>query len=456
MVKLDRGLGLLHATATNVIMMIGVGPFLTIPFMLSAMGGPHILYAWLAGAVLAMCDGLVYAQLGAALPGSGGPYVYLREAYKPFGHGRLLAFVFIFQVILVAPLSIAGGAVGFANYLRFYWTGMSALQHHAIAAGVCVVMTAALYRHISEVGRLSVVMLAVVLMTVGWVIVAGLFTFSPARAFDFPPEAYRVDRDLLAKIGAVSLLAMYNYGGYNNVCNIGEEIRDPHRTIPRAIILSILLVVGLYIAMSTVIIGMIPWKQAAASDVIASVFIERTFADQGQGRIAAVVMTALILFVTASSLYAVILGYSRIPFAAAREGQFFRVFERVHPTKHFPHVSLLTLGALAIPFCFFSLGELVNWLMQIQIVTQFIWQCAAVILLRRYRNDIPQPFTMWLYPVPALIALALWGYVFVASPVRGQLIAAAFLGVAVAAFFLFDRSSGTSGPSHQLVDRAAT
>ena len=439
MVKLDRSLGLPHAAATNVIMMIGVGPFLTIPFMLTAMGGPHILYAWLAGAVLAMCDGLVYAQLGAALPGSGGPYVYLREAYRPFGLGRLLAFVFIFQIILVAPLSIAGGAVGFANYLRFYWTGMTPLQHHVVAAAVCVVMTAALYRHISDVGRLSVVMLAVVLITVGWVIVSGLINFSLEQAFAFPPEAYRFDRDLIATIGAVSLLAMYNYGGYNNVCNIGEEIRDPHRTIPRAIVLSILLVVTLYIVMSTVIIGMIPWQRAKDSPVIASLFIERTFADPQQGRIAAIVMTALILFVTASSLYAVILGYSRIPFAAAREGQFFRIFERVHPTKHFPHVSLVTLGALAIPFCFFTLGELVSWLMQIQIVTQFIWQCAAVILLRRYRTDIPQPFTMWLYPVPALVALALWTYVFLSSPLRGQLIAGAFLAAAVAAYFAFER-----------------
>ncbi|MGH8429256.1 MAG: APC family permease, partial [Solimonas sp.] len=272
MVKLDRSLGLLQAISSNVIMMIGVGPFLTIPFMLSAMGGPHILYAWLAGAVLAMCDGLVYAQLGAALPGSGGPYVYLREAYQPFGLGRLLAFVFTFQVVLIAPLSIAGAAVGFANYLQFYWTSMTPIQHHAIAAAVCVAMTAALYRHISDVGRLSVVMLAVVLVTVGWVIVAGLFTFSPAQAFDFPPEAYRVDGDLVATIGAVSLLAMYNYGGYNNVCNIGEEIRTPHRTIPRAVILSILLVVAIYIVMSTVIIGIIPWQQAKDSPVIASLF----------------------------------------------------------------------------------------------------------------------------------------------------------------------------------------
>jgi amino acid transporter len=198
-------------------------------------------------------------------------------------------------------------------------------------------------------------------------------------------------------------------------------------------------VVAIYVAMSTVMIGIIPWQEAKDSPVIASLFIQRTFSHPDLGRLAAIVMTALILFVTASSLYAVILGYSRIPFAAAREGQFFRVFERVHPTKHFPHVSLLTLGALAIPLCFFTLGDLVNWLMQIQIVTQFIWQCAAVILLRRYRKDIPQPFTMWLYPIPALVALLLWAYVFVSSPPRGQAIAGVFLAAAVAAFFVFER-----------------
>src|SRR5207253_10398018 len=134
---LARSLGLLQATSANILMMIGVGPFLTIPFMLSAMGGPHILYAWIAGALLALCDGLVYAQLGAALPGSGGPYVYLREAYRPFGLGRLMAFVFIFQIVLVAPLAIAGGAVGFADYLGFYWTTMSPLEHNLVAAAVC-------------------------------------------------------------------------------------------------------------------------------------------------------------------------------------------------------------------------------------------------------------------------------------------------------------------------------
>jgi len=438
-IHLDRGLGLLQAIAANILVMIGIGPFLTIPFMLSAMGGPHIIYAWLAGAVLALCDGLVYAQLGAALPGSGGPYVYLREAYKPFGLGPLMGFLFIFQVMLVAPLSIASGAVGFADYLRFYWTTMSPRTHDAAAAAVAAGMTALLYRNIRDVGRLSVIMLTVVALTVGWVVVAGLWRFSLAQAFDFPAAAYTFDGGLLARVGAVALLAMYNYGGYNNVCNIAEEIRNPERNVPRAIVWSILMVVVLYIVMSTVIIGVIPWTGAQQSRAIASLFIERTFSNPATGRAAALLMTALILLVTASSLYGVILGYSRIPFAAAREGQFFRVFARLHPTKHFPHVSLVTLGALAMPFCFFSLGQIVSWLILVQIVSQFIWQCAGVILLRRYRPDVPQPFVMWLYPVPALIALGLWVYVFVSAPVSGMLFAAGVVAAGVAAYFLFAR-----------------
>jgi amino acid transporter len=437
---LDRSLGLVQAISANIIVMIGIGPFLTIPFMLTSMGGPHIIYAWLAGAVLALCDGLVYAQLGAALPGSGGPYVYLREAYEPFGIGPLMGFLFIFQVMLVAPLSIASGAVGFADYLRFYWA-MSGLVHDTVAAAVAAGMTALLYRNIRDVGRLSVIMLAIVGITVGWVIVAGLFQFSLKQAFDFPPPAYTPDRNLLARIGAVALLAMYNYGGYNNVCNIAEEIRDPQRNVPRAVVWSILAVVALYVVMSTVIIGVIPWTEAQQSRMIASAFIERTFSNPAAGRAAAAVMTALILFVTASSLYGVILGYSRIPFAAAREGQFFRVFARVHPTKHFPHVSLLTIGALTIPFCFFSLGQIVGWLILVQIVSQFIWQCAGVMLLRRYRPDLAQPFVMWLYPAPALVALALWIYVFVSAPLAGMLFALGFAASGVAAYFSFARAA---------------
>jgi amino acid transporter len=237
---------------------------------------------------------------------------------------------------------------------------------------------------------------------------------------------------------------MYSYGGYNQVCNIGEEIKDPTRTIPRSIVLSILVVAVLYMLMTMVITGLIPWEEARQSTSVASVFIERTFTDPGQGRVAGLVMTALILFVAAASLFAVILGYSRVPFAAARDGDFFHVFAKVHPTKHFPHVSLLVIGIISVPFCFFTLGQLVNWLMQVQILLRFIWQCGAVILLYQYRKDIPQPFKMWLYPLPALVSAALWTYLFFTGPTEGIVFSVAFFAVGVGAYFLFLRSKSAA------------
>jgi len=350
-----------------------------------------------------------------------------------------MGFLFVFQVMLVAPLSIASGAVGFADYLGFYWTGMKPWTHQSIAAAVAAGMTALLYRPIESVGRLSVVMLYVLGITVSWVVAAGLWRFSAAQAFAFPPSAFTLNGDLLARIGAVSLLAMYNYGGYNTVCNIAEEVRDPVRNIPRAIVLSIVVVVTLYIVMSSAIIGVMPWTEAASTRTIASVFIERTVSSRDIGRLTAHIMTACVLFVTASSLYALILGYSRIPFAAARGGQFFKVFAHLHPTKHFPDVSLITIGALSIPFCFFTLGQIVNWLILVQIVSQFVWQCAGVVLLHRYRKDVAQPFVMWMYPIPAMVALALWIWVFVTAPASGQLFAASVAALGIVAFVVFER-----------------
>src|SRR4029078_133601 len=115
-------------------------------------------------------------------------------------------------------------------------------------------------------------------------------------------------------------------------------------------------------------------------------------------------------------------------YAAHRDGNFFRAFSRLHPTKHFPDLSLATIGLLSIPFCFFTLGQLVSWLIQVQVLLCFIWQCAAVVLVRRYRPDIPQPFTMWLYPWPAILSGALWLFIFFTGPWGGIALLVRLLG----------------------------
>ena len=434
-------MGLAGATATNIIGMVGIGPFLTIPLMVAAMGGPHIIWAWLLGALLSLADGLVYAQLGAALPGSGGPYLYLREAFRPFGLGRMMAFLFLFHILLVAPLSLAGGAVGFADYLGFYLPDLTGLPHHLAAAGVCVLVLFLLYRNIESVERLSKAMLALVLATTGWVIAAGLLHRPGLPAFA-APEGF--EPGFWPALGAASVIAMYSFGGYNQVCNIAGEVRRPERNVPRSILLSIAVVAAIYIAMSTVMLETIPWREAAGSTTIASTFVARTVEDPGLAQMAGSLITALILVVAVASVFAFALGYSRMPYAAARDGQFFAIFGKVHPTGGFPHVSLLWLIAASIPFCFFSLGQLVNWLMQVQILLRFAWQCVAVLLIARYRPDIPQPFRMWLYPIPALLSLALWIALFFTGPATGAWFSLGFLGLGLLAYAVFRRRRPSS------------
>jgi amino acid transporter len=209
--------------------------------------------------------------------------------------------------------------------------------------------------------------------------------------------------------------------------------------MPRAIVLSIVVVVVLYVVMSTVVLGVVPWREAEQTRTIASLFIARTFSDPATGQTAALAMTVLILIVTASSLYAVVLGYSRIPYAAARDGQFFEVFGRLHPTKRFPHIFAThdRRGRDSVLFLYTrAAGQLADL---VQILVQFVWQCAGVILLRRYRPDIVKPFRMWLYPLPAIVSLAMWIYIFVTAPVAGMLFSVAFLATAIGAYTAFAR-----------------
>ncbi len=141
---LHRKLGIFGATSANMLEMIGVGPFITIPVLLAKTHGPQAILGWVVGAVVALCDGMVWAELGAAMPGTGGPYHYLSEAYGPKRLGRLMSFLFIWETIFLAPLSIGSGAVGFAQYARFLLPHMLWWQEKLIGVAVCVLITALL------------------------------------------------------------------------------------------------------------------------------------------------------------------------------------------------------------------------------------------------------------------------------------------------------------------------
>ncbi|HXF05823.1 MAG TPA: amino acid permease [Blastocatellia bacterium] len=408
--SLVRGVGLLQATSANMLNMIGIGPFITIPIMIGTLGGPHAMIGWILGAIISMCDGLVWAELGAAMPGSGGPYVYLQQAYGPDRLGRLMSFLYIWQTIFIAPLSIASGAVGFALYTKYFWPTMTPWETKLMAAGLCLFVTALLYRDIRGVGRLAVGLWVVVMLTVAWIVISGLIHFQPRLVMDIPPDAFRLSKDFIVGLGGATLIAMYSYGGYFNVCLFGGEVKDPGRTIPRSILLAIVVVALLYITMSVTIIGVIPWREAMQSPSVVSDFIEKIY-----GPWAGKLVTGLILWTSLGSVFAIVLGYSRVPYAAAVDGRFFKPFARVHPTKRFPSFSLVTIGVTAALACWFTLDEIIKALLVIQIIIQYIAQVIAVTMIRRFRPDIERPFRMWLYPLPSLIALGGWLYILLSS-----------------------------------------
>lgn len=390
--------------------MVGVGPFLTVPLVLGAMGGPQAMLGWALGALIALCDGLVWAELGAAMPGSGGSYIFLREAYGPLRWGRLMSFLFLGQTVISGPLTAASGAVGFAEYARFVAPWLSHGQAIALAVAVCLVATFLLYRNIQAIGKLSMLMSAILFATMGWIILAGATHFHPRLALDFPPGAFHLSPQFFLGLGASTLIAMYDYSGYFNVCLIGAEVKNPARNIPRCILLSIVVLACCYAAMSIAIIGVLPWREAAQSKAIVSDFMLRI-----SGPLSAQVITLMIMIAAFGSVYSVLLGYTRVPFAAAVDGQFFRVFAQVDPKGGFPSFSVLAMGLASAAACFLSLDNLIKALLVIQIVTQFIAQCVAVVLIRRHRPDIRRPFQMFLYPLPAGVALAGWVFILASS-----------------------------------------
>jgi amino acid transporter len=431
---LTRGMGLFPALTANMLNMVGVGPFITIPLILSTMHGPQALMGWVLGALIATCDGLVWAELAAAMPGSGGSFEYLQQAFGPDSLGRLMGFLFLWQVMLAAPLTAASGAVGFAEYARYLLPWLSAHQHTALAVAVCVLSTILLCRDIRAIGKISMVLWIGLMFAMGVIIWGGLWHFQPTLAFDFPPGAFKLSPAFFTGLGASTLICLYDYSGYFNVCLIGGEIRKPAINIPRCILLSIGILAVLYIGMSLSIIGVVPWREAIGSMTIISDYIARLY-----GSKAAAFMTGLILWAAFASVFCVLLGYSRVPYAAAAEGRFFAPFARLHPTRGFPSFSVIFLGVLSALACLLSLESLIKALIVIQIVTQFAAQCVAVVFIRRLRRDIARPFSMPLYPLPVLIALAGWIFILGTSGMIYVLSGFALLGLGVAAFLWRER-----------------
>ncbi len=437
---LSRRFGLLQATALNMTNMIGVGPFITIPLLISTMNGPQAMLGWLVAILITIPDGMIWSELGAGMPGSGGSYRYLREGFGRETWGRLMAFLFIWMFILSGPLEIASGYIGFGKYLRYVWPGLSDPQVLFIAAAVGVVNIALLYRQITSIATITVSLWIGSLLTALGVIVTGALHFDPKIAFDFPPGAFNFSLGFLLGLGQSSHFAVYDYLGYYDVCYIGDEVKNPGRVIPRSILLSLVGVAVIYLAINLSIIGIVPWREFVPAaekpnaDFVVAIFMEKIY-----GSKVATFFTLMVLWTALGSVFALLLGYSRIPYAAARDGTFFQVFGRLHPAKAFPHVSLLVMGIIAILCSFISLGVVIDVLIATRILVQFVGQIGAVVLLRRRAPEMQRPYRIWLYPAPVLLALVGWIFVFVTSGKQIIAFSVVTLALGAAAFFVWAR-----------------
>jgi fructoselysine transporter len=407
---LERGLSLTQASAINMIDMVGIGPFITLPLIVGAMRGPQCILAWMLGALLAFLDGSVWAELGAKWPMAGGSYVFLQKVYEN-RFGKMMSFLLVWQTLIQAPLVVASAAIGFSKYLT-YLVSLDAVQQKIVSGALVILVTILLYRNIKSIGKISVLLWIITGGTFLWLIGSGFRHFNPHWAFSFNKDAFDLTPIFFVGLGQASLKTVYSYLGYYNVCHLGGEIKKPEINIPRSIFLSVAGIAVLYLGMQIMISGAMPWQQIASSNFIVSTYFQQLY-----NPFVAKIATALILIIASSSLFAVMLGYSRIPYAAAVDGNFFKIFAKVHPTKGFPYVSLLFMGGLGFIFSLlFKLTDVITAILTMRIIVQFVGQSAGVLYWHWKKPADKRPYKMKLFPLPAVIGIIIWLFILFTSP----------------------------------------
>ena len=406
----DRKINLLQATSINMIDMVGIGPFVVMPFVVAQFNNGLFIWAWIFGAFTAFMDAMIWSELGTKYPLAGGTYNFHRIAFGEKG-GKLMSFLYVWQTSIQAPLVVASAAIGFAQYLT-YIVPLDFWQQKIVSGGLVILVFLLLYRKIETIGKISVLMGSIVVLTIIWIIVSGFIgQQQPVKILPTENESF-FTLAFWAAIGQASVKTVYAYLGYYNVCHLGGEIKNPGKNIPRSIFISIIGISTLYLLMNISVMGVIPWQVVKSDDK----YLVSTFMQLIYGHQAGIVVTVLILCIAFSSLFAVVLGYSRVPYAAAVDGNFFKPFARLHPTKNFPYVSLIVLCALGFIFSLFMrLGEVISSILAMRIIVQFIGQGVGVSLLRKKFGKEGLPFKMWLFPLPVIISIAIWIFLFIST-----------------------------------------
>ncbi|HQV59290.1 MAG TPA: amino acid permease [Chitinophagaceae bacterium] len=423
----NRKINLLQATSINMIDMVGIGPFVVMPFVVAQFNNGLFIWAWIFGAFTAFMDAMIWSELGAKYPLAGGTYNFHRIAFGERG-GKLMSFLFVWQTSIQAPLVVASASIGFAQYLT-YIVPLDIWQQKIVSGGLVMLVFILLYRKIETIGKISVVMGTIVVLTIIWIIISGLLNQQhPVKLIPTGKESF-FTYAFWAAVGQASVKTVYAYLGYYNVCHLGGEIKNPGKNFPRSIFISVFGIATLYLLMNISVMGVMPWELVKADDK----YLVSSFMQQLYGTKAGVLVTILILCIAFSSLFAVVLGYSRVPYAAAVDGNFFKPFAKLHPTKNFPYISLIVLCTLGFIFSLlFKLAEVISSILAMRIVIQFIGQAVGVVMLRKRFGEKDLPFKMMLFPLPVILSIVIWIFLFVSTgwfALWGSLIALCGVGV---------------------------
>jgi len=404
--SLERKISLLQATAINMTDMVGIGPFVVLSVVAEIMHGPSFLYAWIAGALLAFVDGMIWSQLGSAFPMAGGSYVFLKEGYGE-KWGKLMSFLLVWQTLIQAPLVIASAAIGFSQYFQ-YITPLSDIQSKIMSGSVVILIILLLYRKIENIGNITVALWVGVITTMLLVISGGIWNGNFLAPLLHINDGLELNGLFIGAVGFASVKTMYSYLGYYNVCQLGGEIINPQKNIPRSMFISIGGIAVLYLLMNMSVASVLSPTELQHSKFVVSLFVQKL-----AGPTVATIATILILWVAFASVFSATLGYSRIPYAAAKDGAFFKVFAKLHPTKHFPYVSLLFLGSIAFVFSLlFKLKDVIDAILAMRILVQFIGQAIGLVLLVNRKGKSFFHWKMPLYPFPIIIAIVFWAFIF--------------------------------------------
>jgi APA family basic amino acid/polyamine antiporter len=427
---LIRGLGLRSAAAIVIGDMIGTGVFLVTSDMARAVGSISLVFAaWIIGGLIVLFGAFCYAELGAAFPKAGGNYVYLNR-----GLGPLWGFLFGWMSsFLDRPVAMATLAAGFLRFLGFlfpvvatplftarfgrYEFGFTAAQ--PLAALVVIAATAVNYLSVRFGGSIQVLLTSLKMGAILLIVVAGVL-FGTQESIRMAPSVAPFGLGVIGAVLTALVPVMWAFNGFNDLGDLGEEIEHPEKNIPRAIILGLLTVGGLYLLANVAYFQVLPFSAIAQSQHVASDVVQ-SFAGSRGARWLTIAMAISAL----GALHVVVLTGARIPFAMARDGVFFQFAQRIHPTFRTPSGSLIFLGSIGAVLALSGTYEELYSLFVFAVWIFFALTAIAVLRLRKTEPDLTRPYRAWGYPVTPLIfliaAIALTANLWMVRPVRSSL-----------------------------------